>query len=156
MPESCVGAKKNPAAVVRACWCCSEEKTGKCFFFFFNTPLPPPLHNPHIFFFPPCLSHPPLLHPIQCFCAVGQSVVRRQRNKVLLCGAAAAACRIKGATSVVFLAQHCSGGVWRTVSSWGRTARHAGVRLLDCKAQGWHALTGQEGERGEGVRWKGK
>lgn len=103
--------------------------------------------------FPLLLSLPALLHWIQCFCAAGQSVVKRQGNKVLLCGAAAAACQIKGATSVVFLAQRCSGSVWWTVNSWGRTARHVGVRLLDCKAQGWHALAGQ-GEEAKSIRWR--
>lgn len=54
-----------------------QLKTGKFFFLFFF-PLTPTLYNPHIF--PPLLSLPTLLHWIQFFCAVGQSVVRRREQ----------------------------------------------------------------------------
>lgn len=95
MPKSSVGAKKKPPLPLSELVDVVERNF---FFVFAPTPITP------TFFFPTSALD-------LVFCAVGQSVVRRQRNKVLLCGAAAAACRIKGATSVVFLAQRCSGGV---------------------------------------------
>lgn len=68
MPESFVRAKKNPVAVVRACWCCRER---------------------HFFFFFVCW--------ILWFCLRKESKIER-KNKVLLYKSAAAPCQIKGVT----------------------------------------------------------